>query len=108
MLRRWWPLLALGAVGNGLIVALWAVDRIWGLPLGPEHWKPDPVGFGDSVTAAFELLLVAGCVTLLARDRERPLRPSVAAVLTPAVAALTALSLLSVLGVGSSFLTPTE
>jgi hypothetical protein len=108
LLRRWRPLLALGALGNGSIVALWAVDRIWGLPLGPEHWKPDPVGFGDSVTAAFELLIVAGCVALLARDRERPLRMSVAAALTLAVAALTALSLLSVLGVGSSFLTPTE
>ena len=108
LLRRWRPLLVLGAVGNGLIVVLWAVDRIWGLPLGPEHWKPDPVGFGDSVTAAFELLLIAGCVTLITRERERPLRPSVAAALTLAVTALTALSLLSVLGVGSSFLTPTE
>jgi|SRR5919109_2683976 hypothetical protein len=108
LLRRWRPLLALGAVGNALIAALWAVDRVWGLPLGPEHWKPDPVGFGDSVSVAFELLLIAGCVTLLARDRERPLRVSVAAALTLAVAALTALSLLSVLGVGSSFLAPTE
>jgi hypothetical protein len=108
LLRPWRPLLVLGALGNGLIVALWAVDRIWGLPLGPEHWKPDPVGFGDSVTAAFELLLVAGCLTLLARGRERPLRLSMAAALTLAVAGLTALSLLSVLGVGSSFLTPTE
>jgi hypothetical protein len=108
LLRRWRPLLWLGALGNGAIVALWAVDRIWGLPLGPEHWKPDPVGFGDSVTAAFELLVVAGCLTVLARDRERPLRVSVATVLTLAVVALTALSLLSVLAVGSSFLTPTE
>ena len=108
LLRRWRPLIVLGAVGNGLIVALWAVDRIWGLPLGPEHWKPDPVGFGDSVTAAFELLIVAGCVTVLARDRERPLRVGVAAALTLAVVALTALSLLSVLGVGSSLLTPTQ
>ena len=108
LLRRWRPLLALGALGNGLIVALWGVDRIWGLPIGPEHWKPEPVGFGDSVTAAFELLLVAGCVALLARDRERPLRGSVAAVLTLTVVALTALSLLSVLGVGASVLTPTE
>ena len=57
---------------------------------------------------AFELLLVAGCVALLARDRERPLRGSVAAVLTLTVVALTALSLLSVLGVGASVLTPTE
>jgi hypothetical protein len=102
---RW--LVVIGALGNGLIVALWGVDRIWGLPLGPEHWEPETVGFGDSVTAAFELMLVAGCLRLLARDRGRPLSVSAAATLTLAVAALTALSLLSVLGVGSSFLTPT-
>jgi hypothetical protein len=108
LLRRWPPLLVLGALGNGLIVALWAVDRIWGLPLGPEHWKPDPLGFGDSVTAAFELLIVAGCVRVLARDRERPLRVGVAAALTLATVVLTTLGLLSVLGVGFPFLTPTQ
>ena len=108
LLRRWRPLLVLGALGNGLIVALWAVDRIWGLPLGPEHWKPDPIGFGDSAASAFELLLVVGCLTLLARGRGRPLRGSTAAALVVAVAAVTALSLLSVLAVGSSVLTPTE
>jgi hypothetical protein len=108
LLRRWRALLLLGALGNAPIAALWAVDRIWGLPLGPEHWKPDPVGFGDSAASAFELLLVAGCVTLLVRDRDRPLRRSAAAALVLAVTAVTALSLLSVLGVGSSLLTPTE
>ena len=107
LLRRRRPLLALGALGNGLIVALWAVDRIWGLPLGPEHWKPEPVGFGDGVTAAFELVLVAGCIALLARDRQRPLRPAFAAAITLAVAALVGVSLLSILAVGSSFLPPT-
>ena len=108
LLRRWRPLLMLGALGNGLIVALWAVDRIWGLPLGPEHWKPDPVGFGDSVTAAFEVLLVAGCVVLLGRGRGRPPRGSAVVALVLAAVVVTTLSLLSVLGVGSSFLTPTE
>jgi hypothetical protein len=108
LLRRWRPLLLLGAAGNGLIVALWAVDRIWGLPLGPEHWKPDPVGFGDSVTAAFELLIVAGCLMLIGRARGRPLRGSVAVALVLAAVVVTTLSLLSVLGIGASFLTPTE
>jgi hypothetical protein len=102
------PLLVLGALGNALIVALWGVDRIWGLPLGPEHWKPEPVGFGDGVTAAFELLLVTGCIAVLGRGGRRPMRTRAAVALTLAVAALTALSLLSVLAVGSSFLTPTE
>lgn len=107
LLRPWRPLLWLGALGNGSIVALWAVDRIWGLPLGPEHWKPETVGFGDSVTAAFELLLVGGCLALLARRRERPVNTGLAGAIVLVGAALTALSLLSVLGVGSSFLTPT-
>jgi hypothetical protein len=102
------PLLVLGALGNALIIALWGVDRIWGLPLGPEHWNPEPVGFGDSVTAAFELLLVIGCIASLGRGRRRPLRTGAGVALTLAVTALTALSLLSVLAVGSSFLTPTE
>src|SRR5205823_2593703 len=64
LFRRWRPLFLLAAVGNGAIVALWAVDRIWGLPLGPTPWKPDPVGFGDSVTALFEVLLVVACLML--------------------------------------------
>jgi hypothetical protein len=107
LLRRWRPLFVLGALGNGLIVALWAVARIWGLPLGPEHWEPETVGFGDSVTAAFELLVVAGCVMLLVRAREQRLRVGAAVPMTLGVTALTALGLLSVLAVGSSFLTPT-
>ena len=107
LLRPWRLLLVLGAAGNLLIVALWGVDRIWGLPLGPDHWKPDPVGFGDSAASTFELLLVAGCVALLVRDRDRPLRPAAAALLALALIAVTALSLVSVLGIGSSFLTPT-
>jgi hypothetical protein len=107
LLRRWRPLLVLGAAGNILIVALWAVDRIWGLPIGPEHWKPDPVGFGDSVTSAFEVLLAVGCIRLLVRGR-RPIGDAAAVALTAGVVALTALGLLSVLGVGSSFLTPTQ
>ena len=108
LLGRWRPLLLLGAIGNSLIVALWAVDRIWGLPLGPTPWKPDPVGFGDSAASAFELLLVVVCAALLVRGRGAELRRATRLVLTLGVVAVTALSLLSVLGVGSSFLTPTE
>lgn len=108
LLRRWRPLLVLGALGNSAIVALWVVDRVWGLPLGPTRGKPDPVGFGDSVASAFELLLVVGCVALLVRGPGGLLRRANALALTLAAVALTALSMLSVLGVGSSFLTPTE
>jgi hypothetical protein len=108
LFRRWRPLFVLAAVGNAAIVALWAVDRVWGLPLGPTPWKPDPVGFGDSATAVFEVALVGACVTLFTGRRRTTLRRPTVLTLTVAVVAITALSLLSVLGVGSSFLTPTE
>jgi hypothetical protein len=108
LLLRLRPLLLLGAIGNAAIVALWAVDRVWGLPLGPTPWMPDPVGFGDSVTAAFELLLVIGCISLLVRPHRRWLTGMAALALTAGVLVLTTLSLLSVLGVGSSFLPVTQ
>jgi hypothetical protein len=105
---RWRPLLALAAAGNTLIVALWAVDRVWGLPIGPEQWTPEPVGFGDAATSGFEVVLVVGCLAALRRDRIRLLRPATAVALTLTAGAVTTMALLSVLGVGASFLTPTE
>src|SRR5919201_1453199 len=108
LLRRWRPLLLLGALGNAAIVALWAVDRIWGLPLGPSPWKPDPVGFGDSATSAFEIALVSICIALLIRGGGARLRRRSLLALTLGLLVVTALSLLSVLGVGSSFLAPTQ
>jgi hypothetical protein len=59
----------LGALGNLAIVAVWAVDRIWGLPLGPDPWTPEPVGFADVAASAFELLLAVVCLAVLARRR---------------------------------------
>jgi hypothetical protein len=107
LLWRWRPLLALGAAGNALIVALWAVDRVWGLP-GPEHWTPEPVAFADAASSGFEVVLVLGCLVALRRDRIRPLRPASAVALLITAGAVTTLALLSVLGVGVSFLTPAE
>jgi len=109
LLQRSSALLVLGAAGNALIVAIWAVDRLWGLPLGPDPWQPDPVGFGDTVTSAFELLLVGACGALLIRGGGAGRRRTATVlVLTLGVGALTTMSLLSVIGVGSAFLTPTE
>lgn len=103
---RW--LLLLGAVGNAAIVVLWAVDRIVGLPLGPEPWKPDPFGLGDTVSAAFELLIVAVCLSLLLRPRSSPLHRMGFAGPSLAATALTTLSLLSLLGVAPSLLPPSH
>jgi hypothetical protein len=103
-------LLLLGVLGNLLIVALWAVDRTWGLPIGPEHWKPETVGFADITASVFEILLALGALALLApslRAQAYP-RPSrgAALLLIVAVGTPTVLGLLSAMGVASSFLTP--
>lgn len=106
LLRRWTPLLVLGAVGNAAIVALWAVDRAGWVPIGPDAKKPPPFGFGDTVTSGFEVLLVLVCIAALARGRGGPLRARTNAALVLATVALTAAAFLSVLGVGSSILPP--
>jgi hypothetical protein len=108
LLRRWSPLLVLGAVGNALIVAIWAIDRVGGMPIGPDAKKPPPVGFGDSVASGLEVVLVI--CALLALSRERNARPqqTTRIGLALSVAAVTTLALLSVLGVGASFLTPSK
>ena len=106
LLRRWPPLLVLGALGNTAIAALWIVDRVGWVPLGPDATKPPPFGFGDSVASGFELLLAVACAAALVRGRARPLRPGTNLALTLGTAALTTLAFLSVLGVGSSILPP--
>jgi hypothetical protein len=103
--------LALGLAGNLAVAALWAVDRTWGLPIGPEHWKPEHVGFADVTTTAFELVLALGCVALVGRaGRARGVRPlpsiRTGLVLLGALTAITVLGLLSATGAASSFLTP--
>jgi hypothetical protein len=104
-------LLELGAVGNLLIAALWAADRIWGLPMGPDPWAPDPVGFADSVASAFEFALALCAVLLLVSPAPRTLQArgtgrAAGPVLVVVVVFLTALSLLSVAGVAPSLLAP--
>jgi hypothetical protein len=100
-------LLLPGAVGNALIVTLWAVSRTAGLPIGPEHWKPESVGFADMTASAFEVVLAICCLALLARRPRRltAARPALIAI-TLSIAALTTLGLLSAMGVASSLITP--
>jgi hypothetical protein len=56
----------IGALANGAIIALWAVSRTVGLPIGPEAWTPEPVSTPDVTATLMELLLVVSVV--FARD----------------------------------------
>ena len=107
LLGRLQPLLVLGAIGNSAIVALWIVDRVGAMPIGPDAKEPARFGLGDSIASGFEVLLVLACIVALMRGRARRLGTRASLALTLGVAGLTALALLSVLGVAPSVLPPT-
>jgi hypothetical protein len=55
-------LLVAGAVGNAALVAVWAISRTVGVPVGPGSWTPEAVGVLDVLCKLDEL----GCVVLVA------------------------------------------
>jgi hypothetical protein len=64
---RWW--LALGAVGNLVVVATWVLSRTVGLPVGEYAGITLPVGFPDGLATALEAVTVVGAAALLVRGR---------------------------------------
>ncbi len=58
ILRRSTPgLLRVGAWATLGLVALWFATRTTGVPIGPEPWTAEPVGFVDAVTVLFEVAI---------------------------------------------------
>jgi hypothetical protein len=63
---RWWLAAStrrttlIGIVGNLAIAIAWLYTRTIGLPVGPFAGGPEPIGYPDGASVAFELLLVAG------------------------------------------------
>jgi hypothetical protein len=64
---RWW--LALGALGNLLVVATWMASRTVGLPVGEYAGSTLPVGFPDGLATVLEAVTVVGAAALLVRER---------------------------------------
>jgi hypothetical protein len=60
-------LLRAGAVLCAGVVAVWAVSRTVGMPVGPEAGSPEPVGAVD-VAATFAELAIVGVVAAFWRD----------------------------------------
>lgn len=54
------------AAGNAIVVSIWVMSRTSGLPLGPDPWTAEPVGFADVTATLLEVLIVAGSLLLLA------------------------------------------
>ena len=49
-----------GAVGNALILGVWALSRTTGLPLGPDAGSPEPVGLLDGLATVYQAVVVGG------------------------------------------------
>jgi uncharacterized membrane protein YgcG len=62
---RWW--LALGAVGNAVVMATWFISRTVGLPFGQFAHVVLPVGFPDVLATILEAATVVGAAVLVLR-----------------------------------------
>src|SRR5215208_3514729 len=64
-------LLAVGALGNGAVAAVWIASRTTGLPIGPNPGESEPLGVKDVLATADELVCAAIVAVLLARAAVR-------------------------------------
>jgi hypothetical protein len=71
-------LLVAGAAMSVLVVALWGMSRVAGLPLGSDRWSPEPIGALDSVASADEVVLALLAVLHLRVERAGPAARGVA------------------------------
>ena len=49
-----------GAVGNALVLGIWALSRTTGLPFGPDPGIPEPIGLMDGLATVYEAVVVGG------------------------------------------------
>ncbi len=61
--------LVAGAIGNFALVVVWAISRTVGTPVGPEPWRPEPVGFADVFATLDELMAVVLILVVIAASR---------------------------------------
>ena len=80
VLRPTRRLLQAGVVLNAGIIGVWAVSRIWGVPIGPDAWTPEAVTLADSLSSGFEAGIVLVSLAVLVRPAlaQRSIRPAFA------------------------------
>jgi hypothetical protein len=73
-------LLTAGVLLNAGIIGVWAMSRIWGVPIGPDAWTPEPVSLADALSSGFEAGIVLVSLAVVARPAlaQRSVRPSFA------------------------------
>jgi hypothetical protein len=78
MVRPTRTVLALGAIVNALVVGVWIMSRVWGVPIGPGAWDPEPIALADALATALEVGIVAIALAVLALPAlaQQSVRPS--------------------------------
>jgi hypothetical protein len=74
-------LLQAGVLLNAGVIGVWAMSRIWGVPVDPQSWTPEPVALADALSSGFEAGIVVLSLAVLVRPAlaSQRLRPSFAA-----------------------------
>src|SRR5437764_8105276 len=80
VLRPTRRLLTAGVLLNAGIISVWAVSRIWGVPVGPDTWTPESITLADALSTGFEAGIVVVSLAVLVRPAlaQRSIRPSFA------------------------------
>lgn len=65
-------LLRVGMIGSAVIVVIWVISRIFGLPFGPSPWQPEAIGIKD-VIATYDEVAVVLLAWLVLRGRRAPM-----------------------------------
>jgi hypothetical protein len=79
MVRPTRAVLALGAIVNALVIGTWIMSRVWGVPIGPGAWEPEPIALADALATGLEVGIVTISLAVLARPAlaQQSVRPSV-------------------------------
>lgn len=64
------PLFIAAAVGTIAVIGLYLVSRTIGLPIAPEPWRPEPVGFPDVAATLMEAVATVQFLILIRRPRK--------------------------------------
>jgi hypothetical protein len=67
-----WPRRAAAALAvlvNAGAVSVWIMSRTTGLPIGPEPWVPEQLGFPDLLASSFEIGIIGLLLPTLLGER---------------------------------------
>jgi hypothetical protein len=101
VLRPTSTLLRIGAIVNSGVIAVWAISRTWGPPVGPNVGVAEGISFVDVFSTVIEAVLVIVCLALLTRPALAERRATSAAAV-PLVTVSAAVAVLSALALSPS------